>query len=114
MVNSGRVAWANSSLRIASLSVSLSSLIRVVKPSLTNSDLRPLTGWVRTTGCDSGGLLRRVAFQRARSSGVLPKRSSGKDLVKSCVAVNPSSNCCSGADKASNAAMPLAHKVSPP
>jgi hypothetical protein len=56
---------------------SLSSLMRVVNPSLTNNALRPLTGCVRTTGCDSGGLLRQVASQRARSSGVVPKRSAG-------------------------------------
>ncbi|MNC54079.1 hypothetical protein D3C75_1035400 [compost metagenome] len=114
MLNSGRVAWANSSLSSASLSSSLSSLMRVVNPSLTNNALRPLTGCVRTTGCDSGGLLRRVASKRVRSSGVVPKRSSGNDLVKSWVAVSPSSISRSGADKASKAAMPLAQRVSPP
>lgn len=114
MLNSGRVAWANSSFSSASLSSSLNSLIRVVNPSLTNSALRPLTGWVRTTGCDSGGFLRRVSSQRARSCGVVPKRSNGNDLVKSWVALSPSSISRSGADSASNAAMPLAHKVSPP
>ena len=45
------------------------------EPSLTNNALRPLTGCVRMTGCDSGGFFRRVSSQRARSSVVLPNRS---------------------------------------
>ena len=42
----------------ASLSFSLTSTIRVVKPSFTNSACLPLTGCVRTTGCSNGGIFR--------------------------------------------------------
>lgn len=45
-------------LNKASLSFSLTSTIRVVKPSFTNSACLPLTGCVRTTGCSNGGFSR--------------------------------------------------------
>jgi hypothetical protein len=34
--------------------------MRVVKPSLTNSALRPFSGWVRTTGWMTFGDLRQL------------------------------------------------------
>ncbi|NDG40559.1 MAG: hypothetical protein EBY28_14590, partial [Betaproteobacteria bacterium] len=43
--------------------------MRVVKPSLTNRPCRPLTGWVRTTGCSSGGWLARAFSHCTRSAG---------------------------------------------
>ena len=50
----------------------LSSLMRVVKPSLTNSAFLAGFGWVRITGWLTGGWSRRVCSQRARSSGRVP------------------------------------------
>ncbi len=66
VVYSGRVAWANN-FKIASLSASDSSLILVVKPSLTNNDYAHSPG-VRTTRWDNGGLFLRVCSQRAFGS----------------------------------------------
>ncbi|CFN63570.1 Uncharacterised protein [Bordetella pertussis] len=48
---SERVLCANSSSRICRLSSAATPSMRVVKPSLTNSARRPVSGCVRTTGC---------------------------------------------------------------
>ncbi len=50
---------------------SLTSTIRVVNPSLTNSACLPVTGWVRTTGCSSGGCFATASCQRRCSASVL-------------------------------------------
>lgn len=51
-------------LNKASLSFSLTSTIRVVKPSFTNSACLPLTGCVRTTGCSNGRFFATASRQR--------------------------------------------------
>jgi hypothetical protein len=58
------VTWANRKPSSASLSFSVTSTMRVVKPSLTNSACLPVTGWVRTTGCSSGGFFATASSQR--------------------------------------------------
>ncbi len=89
---------------------SLTSTIRVVKPSLTNSACLPVTGWVRTTGCGGGGCFATASCQRRCSASVLLYLYSWNDLRKSCSACRPLSSCRKGSDSASQAAMPLVQR----
>ena len=50
--------------------------MRVVKCSLTNSALRPVSGWVRTTGCTAGATWSICACDSLGRHGFFARSSS--------------------------------------